>query len=55
MDRINASGKAYLTHTTLPKSHPTRPGAVILRVAISGASTRESHVRAFWEQLQALA
>jgi aromatic-L-amino-acid decarboxylase len=55
MDRINASGKAYLTHTVLPRSHPTLPGAVILRIAISGAATREHHVRALWEQLQSLA
>lgn len=52
MDRINGSGKAYLTHTALPRTHATAPGALILRVAISGAQTRERHVRELWEMLR---
>jgi aromatic-L-amino-acid decarboxylase len=52
MDRINGSGKAYLTHTVLPRTHATAPGALILRVAISGAQTRERHVRELWEMLR---
>ncbi len=52
MDAVNASGRAYLTHTTLPATHPVAPGAVVLRAAVSGALTREPHVRDLWETLR---
>ena len=52
MESVNASGEAYLTHTTLPPTHPAAPGAVILRAAVSGVLTREHHVRRFVELLR---
>jgi aromatic-L-amino-acid decarboxylase len=52
IDAVNATGRAYLTHTTLPANHPVAPGAIILRVAISGTLTRERHVRELWDLLR---
>lgn len=55
LERANSSGEMFLTHTTLPD--PERPGAqrYVLRMAIGGIQTRESHVRAAWKRLQELA
>jgi aromatic-L-amino-acid decarboxylase len=50
---INGSGRAYLTHTTLPL--PGEPRAVILRMAIGGTMTQERHVRQTWELIRAIA
>lgn len=46
--KINASGKAYMTHTVLG-------GRFVLRMAIGAAQTREAHVRAAWELIRGLA
>ena len=46
MERINASGQAYLTHTAVN-------GQVALRVAIGGVLTERSHVEQLWAQLSA--
>jgi aromatic-L-amino-acid decarboxylase len=48
MDAVNASGRMYLTHTVVD-------GTVVLRMAIGATLTGQRHVRAAWEQLQALA
>jgi aromatic-L-amino-acid decarboxylase len=44
LERLNASGKLYLTHTVLD-------GRYTLRLAIGGALTQERHVRAAWESI----
>lgn len=48
MDRVNGSGKMYLTHTVLD-------GRVVLRMCIGQTHTEERHVRAAWEMLRAAA
>jgi len=54
LERLNASGKAFLTHTVLPGVEGA-PARYVLRMAIGSARTEERHVRAVWEQLSALA
>jgi aromatic-L-amino-acid decarboxylase len=44
MDRVNASGRMYLTHTSVN-------GAIALRMSIGATLTERRHVRAAWEQL----
>jgi aromatic-L-amino-acid decarboxylase len=53
MNRINATGNYYVTHTMLPPEHAVAPGALVIRVAISGTSTQERHVRGLWEMMRA--
>ncbi len=48
MDTLNASGKLFLTHTKLGERF-------VLRFAIGSVATREGHVRAAWERIQATA
>lgn len=48
LDAINASGRAYLTHTTLG-------GRYTLRMAIGAATTTERHVRETWSLIRELA
>lgn len=55
MHRVNATGRAYLTHTVLPPRVEGQPGVVALRVAVSGAFTQERHVRALWDLIRELA
>ncbi|WNG40234.1 aspartate aminotransferase family protein [Archangium violaceum] len=54
LERLNASGKAFLTHTVLPGVEGA-PARYVLRMAIGAARTEERHVRAVWEQLSVLA
>jgi aromatic-L-amino-acid/L-tryptophan decarboxylase len=54
LDSINATGRAYLTHTTLRLSPDSTP-AFILRMAIGATTTREEHVRQTWELIRSLA
>jgi aromatic-L-amino-acid decarboxylase len=42
LDRLNASGKIYLTHTKLA-------GKLCLRLAVGGAHTRRRHVEGAWK------
>ena len=51
LERLNASGRAFLTHTVLPGTPPR----FVLRMAIGATSTQERHVRAAWDELQSLA
>jgi aromatic-L-amino-acid decarboxylase len=44
MDRVNASGELYLTHTVVN-------GAVALRMAIGSPQTQRRHVQAAWAAL----
>jgi aromatic-L-amino-acid decarboxylase len=46
LERVNATGRAFLSHTVLPG-----PQRYVLRMAIGAAHTRERHVRAAWELL----
>jgi aromatic-L-amino-acid decarboxylase len=54
LERLNAGGKAFLTHTVLPGVDGA-PARYVLRMAIGAPRTEERHVRAVWEQLTALA
>ena len=45
MDAVNATGEAYLSHTTLS-------GRTVLRLAIGNIRTEERHVRRAWELLR---
>jgi aromatic-L-amino-acid decarboxylase len=53
LNRINASGKIYLTHTVLSRRGPDgrASSAFTLRMCVGGSSTQERHVRAAWEQM----
>ncbi len=44
MDRVNASGQAYLTHTTVR-------GRTVLRLAIGSPQTQSRHVEQVWQLL----
>lgn len=48
LERLNASGKVYLTHTKVN-------GAFTLRLAIGAPTTERRHVEAAWELIQAAA
>ena len=48
IDRVNANGKVFISHTTLG-------GKIVLRGAIGNLGTRISDVRAAWELIQSLA
>ncbi|MDY7227442.1 pyridoxal-dependent decarboxylase [Hyalangium rubrum] len=54
LERLNASGSAFLTHTVLPGVGGAS-ARYVLRMAIGAPSTEERHVRACWEALQRLA
>jgi aromatic-L-amino-acid decarboxylase len=48
LDRVNASGEVFLSHTRLD-------GRYVLRLAIGHLDTREAHVRRAWELLNSAA
>jgi len=48
MEKLNASGKLYLTHTKLA-------GRFAIRMSIAQTDTEERHLRQAWDQIQALA
>jgi len=48
MDRVNAAGRIFLTHTTLEGRHT-------LRLAIGQTQTRREHVVEAWEVLRGAA
>jgi aromatic-L-amino-acid decarboxylase len=45
MDRVNRSGRAFLSHTRLGDH-------LVLRLCVGQAHTEERHVRAVWELLK---
>ncbi len=49
-DRLNASGRLFLTHTMLPVDGVDR---AVLRLAVGSTPTAERHVRAAWDVIQA--
>jgi aromatic-L-amino-acid/L-tryptophan decarboxylase len=48
LDTVNASGRAYLTHTTID-------GHLVVRVSVGQTRTEHRHVEAVWQQLRAAA
>jgi aromatic-L-amino-acid decarboxylase len=44
MDRVNASGRLYLTHTVVD-------GNTVLRLAVGSPQTEERHIDAAWAEL----
>lgn len=48
LNRLNSSGRLFLSHTRLD-------GRYILRLAVGNIRTKESHVRAAWEEIRAAA
>jgi aromatic-L-amino-acid decarboxylase len=54
LDRLNATGRVYLSHTVLPAVGATPP-RLVLRMAIGAVRTREEHVRGAWTLMQELA
>lgn len=54
MDRANATGRVFLTHTALPATERVR-GGIALRMAIGGVKTEERHVREAYTLLESLA
>ena len=54
LERLNATGSAFLSHTVLPGVGGA-PARYVLRMAIGAPRTQEPHVRACWEALQRLA
>jgi len=49
LEAVNAGGRAFLTHTTIPVGGRDR---VVLRMAIGSVRTEEAHVREAWEQIR---
>lgn len=49
LERVNDSGKAFLSHTTLPDE--TGADRFVIRVALGATTTEERHVRRLWELL----
>lgn len=50
MDSVNATGKAYLTHSVIP--HPsTGENTTIIRVSIGTPATRQEHIHRLWDLL----
>ena len=45
MERVNASGEAFLTHTALA-------GRTVLRISIGNLKTERAHVEKVWARLQ---
>ncbi|MEM8835059.1 MAG: aminotransferase class V-fold PLP-dependent enzyme [Planctomycetota bacterium] len=52
MERVNASGEVFLTHTRVPDWGPTGEGdgaeRYVIRVAIGATTVREDHIRRAW-------
>ncbi|RMD63183.1 MAG: aminotransferase class V-fold PLP-dependent enzyme [Planctomycetota bacterium] len=59
LERVNASGKAFLTHAALPtfdeQGQATGHARFVIRVAIGGSLTQAQHVEQLWSLLTELA
>lgn len=58
MERVNATGRAFVTHTVLPSgpgSAARLAGRVVLRAAIGSARVEERHVRGLWNEVSGAA
>jgi aromatic-L-amino-acid decarboxylase len=56
MDKINASGAMYFTHTVLPTFDAAGEASgtrLVLRMAIGASLTKREHVEKAWEVLSA--
>ena len=57
IERVNASGKAFLTHASMPHApggraeNPAQTERVFARFAIGATQTEERHVRAAWKRI----
>jgi len=51
LDAINATGRAYLTHTTVPVAGVRQ---FVLRMAVGATRTQERHVREAWELIRGI-
>jgi aromatic-L-amino-acid decarboxylase len=59
LERVNATGRAFVTHTRAPAivdpdspEERPRPGPVLIRVAIGGTQTSPDHCRLLWDLLR---
>ena len=52
-ERLNASGRMFLSHTTLPAPAPDGPPRYTLRLAVGGVWTTERHIRETWADIAA--
>lgn len=55
LERVNASGRAMVTHTRAPveaSAAAGEVGAVVIRVAVGGVMTRQRHCLALWQTLR---
>lgn len=52
MERLNASGRMFLTHAVLPPATGAVHPRYVIRMAIGGVFTHEEHVRAAWERIR---
>lgn len=55
LDRLNATGRLFLTHTVLPATSAQPHPRLVLRFAIGATLTEERHVRAAFDLMQQLA
>jgi aromatic-L-amino-acid decarboxylase len=54
LERLNASGRMFLTHTTLPATDPRDPThRYVLRLCVGSVQTREAHVRTACDLIRA--
>ncbi len=55
LESLNASGRMLLSHTTLPRADPRRPGAFVLRLCVGSTLASELHVRAACDEIARVA
>jgi aromatic-L-amino-acid decarboxylase len=52
LDRVSATGRAYLTHTVLPATGASPLPRLVLRLALGATGVQERHVRLAWDVLR---
>lgn len=51
--RVNAAGRAFMTHTRLPDADaPAGPGRYVIRFCPGATGVREAHVRSAWAEIE---